>query len=97
MTAGEIAVGIGLILGLFTGIAAFFGGLMNANYLFAGTVSINPLLFVLSTWLVLAWRVAGYYGLDRWGLPALGVSARFRRNEARTVETPAPAFAEARD
>jgi len=70
---GETAVGIGLILGLFTGIAAFFGGLMNANYLFAGTVSVNPILFVLATWLVLAWRVAGYYGLDYWVLPAVGV------------------------
>lgn len=73
ITLGEIAVGLGLILGLFTGIAAFFGGLMNANYLLAGTVSTNPILFILATWLVLAWRVAGYYGLDRWVLPALGV------------------------
>jgi thiosulfate dehydrogenase [quinone] large subunit len=73
ITLGEVAVGIGLILGLFTGIAAFFGGMMNANYLLAGTLSTNPLLFILSTWLVLAWRVAGYYGVDRWLLPALGV------------------------
>lgn len=73
ITLGEIAVGLGLILGLFTGIAAFFGGLMNANYLLAGTVSTNPILFILSTWLVLAWRVAGYYGLDYWVLPAVGV------------------------
>src|SRR5437763_5470899 len=57
ITFGEILVGLGLIVGLFTGIAAFFGGLMNANYLLAGTVSVNPLLFVLATWLVLAWRV----------------------------------------
>ncbi len=70
---GEIAVGIGLVLGLLTGIAAFFGGLMNANYLLAGTVSTNPTLFILATWLVLAWRVAGYWGLDRWVLPAVGV------------------------
>ena len=69
---GEVLVGLGLIVGLFTGIAAFFGGLMNANYLMAGTVSSNPLLFILATWLVLAWRVAGYWGLDRYLLPALG-------------------------
>jgi thiosulfate dehydrogenase [quinone] large subunit len=73
VAAGEFLVGLGLILGLFTGIAAFFGGLMNASYLLAGTVSVNPLFFILATWLVLAWRVAGYYGLDRWVLPALGV------------------------
>jgi len=45
---------------------------MNVNYLMAGTVSTNPLLFVLATWLVLAWRVAGWWGLDRWLLPRLG-------------------------
>ncbi len=33
----ELAVGLGLIVGVLTGIAAFFGGLMNMNYLFAGT------------------------------------------------------------
>lgn len=69
---GEIAVGLGLILGLLTGIAAFFGGLMNVTFLFAGTVSSNPLLFVFATWLVMAWKVAGWYGLDRWALPFLG-------------------------
>src|SRR5205807_5123704 len=57
---GETAVGIGLILGLFTGVAAFFGGTMSANYLLAGTISTNPALFILATWLVLGWKVAGY-------------------------------------
>lgn len=69
---GELLVGLGLIVGLFTGIAAFFGGLMNVSFLFAGTLSSNPLLFVLATWLVLAWKVAGWYGLDRWALSYLG-------------------------
>jgi thiosulfate dehydrogenase (quinone) large subunit len=73
VTFGEIAVGIALILGLFTGIAAFFGGFMNASYLLAGTVSTNPLLFILATLLVLAWRTAGYWGLDYWLLPRIGV------------------------
>jgi thiosulfate dehydrogenase [quinone] large subunit len=69
---GELLVGVALILGLFTGIAAFCGSLMNVSYLLAGTVSVNPVMFVLATWLVLAWRVAGWWGLDRWVLPALG-------------------------
>jgi thiosulfate dehydrogenase [quinone] large subunit len=72
VTIGELLVGIGLILGIFTGIAAFFGSFMNANYLFAGTVSINPLFFVIGTWLVLAWKTAGWLGLDHWVLPAMG-------------------------
>ena len=87
---GEVLVGLGLIVGLFTGIAAFFGGLMNANYLLAGTVSSNPILFILASWLVLAWRVAGYWGLDRWALPLLGVPGAagtlFRRNTAAPAD-----------
>ena len=74
VTFGEFMVGLALILGLFTGIAAFFGGFMNASYIFAGVTGANPLMFILATWLVLAWRVAGYWGLDRWALPRLGVS-----------------------
>lgn len=73
---GELLVGIALILGLFTGIAAFIGSFMNANYLLAGAVSINPILFVIATWLVLAWKTAGWWGLDRWVLPALGTPWR---------------------
>ena len=72
VTYGEMLVGIALILGIFTGIAAFFGSFMNMNYLLAGTVSVNPILFVLQLFLILAWRIAGWYGLDRYILPLLG-------------------------
>ena len=78
VTFGEILVGLALIFGLFTGIAAFFGGFLNAAFLLAGTVSANPWMFILATWLVLAWRTAGYLGLDFWVLPRLGVL--FNRN-----------------
>ncbi|MFI5261080.1 MAG: DoxX family membrane protein [Candidatus Limnocylindrales bacterium] len=73
ITLGELAVGIGLIVGLLTGIAAFFGVTMNMSYLLAGSASVNPIMFAFSVGLMLAWRVAGYYGLDRWVLPMLGV------------------------
>jgi thiosulfate dehydrogenase [quinone] large subunit len=69
---GEVLVGVAMILGLFTGIAAFFGAFMNMNYLFAGTVSINPFMFLLELFLILAWRVAGWWGLDKYVLPYLG-------------------------
>ncbi len=69
---GELLVGVALILGLLTGIAAFFGAFMNMNYLLAGTVSINPVLFFLELFLILGWRVAGWFGLDRFALPKLG-------------------------
>jgi len=70
---GELAVGVALMLGAFTGIAAFFGAFMNLNYLFAGTISVNPLLLLIELFLILAWRNAGWLGLDRWLLPWLGV------------------------
>jgi thiosulfate dehydrogenase [quinone] large subunit len=73
VTYGEILVGVGLILGLFTGIAAFFGTVMNGSYLLAGTVSINPILFALASLIVLAWKTAGWYGLDRWVLSYIGM------------------------
>ena len=73
---GETLVGIALILGLFTGVAAFFGSFMNVNYLMAGAVSTNPILFAIATWLVLGWKIAGWWGLDRWILPALGTPWR---------------------
>lgn len=73
---GEALVGLALILGIFTGIAAFFGSFMNLSYLLAGTVSINPVLFIIATWLVLAWKTAGWWGLDRWVLSALGTPWR---------------------
>lgn len=73
---GETLVGVALILGIFTGIAAFFGSFMNMNYLLAGAVSTNPILLILAIFLVLAWKTAGWLGLDRWVLPALGTPWR---------------------
>lgn len=69
---GEVAVGVGLLLGALTGIAAFFGAFMNMSFLLAGSASTNPVMFTLAVGLMLAWKVAGYYGLDRYLLPILG-------------------------
>lgn len=69
---GELIVGIALILGAFVGIAAFFGAFMNWNFMLAGTASTNPMLFTVEILLILAWKVAGYYGFDRYLLPMLG-------------------------
>ena len=73
---GEILVGLGLILGALTGIAAFFGALMNMSFLLAGSASTNPVVFTAAIGLILAWRVAGWYGLDRYLLPMLGTPWR---------------------
>jgi thiosulfate dehydrogenase (quinone) large subunit len=69
---GETAVGIALIVGAFTAIAALFGATMNFNFMLAGSASTNPVLFIIAILMILAWKTAGYIGLDRWLLPALG-------------------------
>lgn len=73
---GEILVGAALLVGLFTGLSAFLGLFMNINFMLAGALSVNPILFTLSILLMLAWRVAGYWGIDYWLLPKLGVPWR---------------------
>jgi thiosulfate dehydrogenase [quinone] large subunit len=92
VTLGEIAVGVGLILGALTGIAAFFGALMNVSYLLAGSTSSNPVLFTFAIGLILAWKVAGYYGLDRYLLPRLGTPWQpgnlFRRGQGTGAPAP---------
>ena len=69
IAVGEVLVGLGLIVGLFTGLAAFFGFFMNLNFLLAGTVSVNPIWLVLALGIMLAHRVAGHWGLDRYAKP----------------------------
>ena len=73
---GEILVGVALILGAFTGIAAFFGAFMNWNYIMAGSASTNGLLLVIAVGLVIGWKITGWIGLDRWLLPMLGTPWR---------------------
>lgn len=72
ITLAELAVGIALIAGMLTGFAAFLGGFLNFNYMMAGSASINPVLYTASIMLLLAWKVAGHAGVDRWLLPLLG-------------------------
>jgi len=76
IVAGELLVGVGLLFGGLVGIAAFFGALMNMSFLMAGTVSTNPVLFFAGILLILAWKNAGYLGLDRFLLPAFGTPWR---------------------
>ncbi len=91
---GELFIGVALILGAFTGIAAFFGGFMNWNFMMAGSASSNPLLFVISLGLIMAWKVSGNIGLDYWLLRKLGTPWMLRREGETGIEgqtAPAPA------
>lgn len=72
---GEVFVGIALILGLFTNIAALGGILMNFAFLFSGTTSTNPQMVLLTIFLLVAGANAGRYGLDRYILPLLQKNA----------------------
>lgn len=69
---GELLVGIGLIVGAFTGFAALAGAVMNFSFMLAGTASTNPVLFLAAILLIMAWKTAGWIGVDRWLLPELG-------------------------
>jgi thiosulfate dehydrogenase [quinone] large subunit len=69
---GEVIVGLALIIGAFTAVAAFFGATMNFSFLLAGSASTNPVMLIIAIFLVLGWKVAGLIGVDRWLLPALG-------------------------
>ncbi len=87
---GEVIIGIMLIVGAFVGIAAFLGAFLNWNFIMAGTASTNAVLMVAAIVLILAWKTAGWYGLDRYLLTRLGTpwnSPLFQRN--RTQAPPA--------
>ena len=87
---GEAAVGIMLILGLFVGVAAFFGAFMNWNYIMAGSASSNGLLGLAAILLILAWKTAGYYGLDRWILPRVGMTWQEPKPVPVRIRSPQP-------
>jgi thiosulfate dehydrogenase [quinone] large subunit len=72
ISIGEFMIGVALILGIFTGFAALMGGFMNWNFMMAGSASVNPMFFAISVLLVLAWKVAGYFGVDYFLIPWSG-------------------------
>jgi thiosulfate dehydrogenase [quinone] large subunit len=86
ITFGELFVALGLILGAFVGLAAAGGLLMNLAFLFAGTTSTNPLLAALGVLLILAWKNAGWVGLDRYLLPMLGTP--WKQSQPKAVSPP---------
>jgi thiosulfate dehydrogenase [quinone] large subunit len=71
ITLSELAIGALLILGLFTGAAAVAGIVLNLIYMFTGSAGVNPAFALVALLLILAWRNAGYIGLDRFALPAV--------------------------
>jgi thiosulfate dehydrogenase [quinone] large subunit len=77
---GEVAIGVLLIVGLFTGIAAGLGATLNFSFMFSGSAGVNPAFLLAQVLLVAGWRVAGYLGADAWVLPRVrGAEARIGR------------------
>ncbi|WP_156816879.1 hypothetical protein [Salsuginibacillus kocurii] len=56
---------------MFTVYAAFFGSVMNFAFLFAGTVSTNPLIILLAIFLMAGGHNSGRFGGDRYVQPHL--------------------------
>ncbi len=88
---GEMAIGVMLIIGLFTGLVALCGLALNVIYMFTGSAGVNPAYAVLEVPLVLAWRNAGYLGLDRYAIDAAWWKRHFGRASARGGHRRAPA------
>jgi thiosulfate dehydrogenase [quinone] large subunit len=86
VAVGEVVIGIALILGLFSGIFAFLGLILNFSFVFSGSAGVNPAFILVGLLLVLAWRNAGWIGLDRFLLPRLGTPWQ-RTVTARTDRT----------
>ncbi|MHB1652020.1 MAG: DoxX family membrane protein [Desulfitobacteriaceae bacterium] len=68
---GEVLIGLGLILGCFTALAAFFGLVMNFTFMLTGTISTNPPMAL--GFLLLLVLGAGIYeiGVDRFFMKKL--------------------------
>ncbi|OUN00069.1 MAG: Crp/Fnr family transcriptional regulator [Paenibacillaceae bacterium ZCTH02-B3] len=68
---GELLIGLGLILGVLTSAAAFFGLMLNFLFMFAGTVSSNPWMALIGVIVLAAGANAGKWGGDYFLLPWL--------------------------
>jgi thiosulfate dehydrogenase (quinone) large subunit len=62
-------------------------------FLLAGTVSANPVLVLLGMLLMLAWKNAGYIGLDRFLLPVVGTPWQRSAEPSRTSTLKAASLA----
>ena len=90
ISIGEFMIGVALILGIFTGFSAFMGGFMNWNFIMAGSASVNPMFLAVSILLVIAWKVAGYFGADYALIPWLAalLGTKEKRYEPIPVRAP---------
>ncbi|HXL92151.1 MAG TPA: DoxX family membrane protein [Streptosporangiaceae bacterium] len=92
VAVSELAIGILLILGLLTGAAAVAGLVLNVIYMFSGSSGVNPAYAIVAVFLILAWRNAGYIGLDRFAFPMMRGRPRPAPRMIQPVEPAPPAL-----
>ena len=71
----ELVVAIALVVGMLTGVAAFFGALMNFDHMLVHACRQRldqPAALPAGVLLIRARKTAGWSGLGCWVLPALG-------------------------
>jgi thiosulfate dehydrogenase [quinone] large subunit len=71
--------------------AAFAGLTLNLVYMFTGSAGVNPAYAIVSVFLILAWRNAGYLGLDGFALPMARAGLRRKRPVTGLTAPPLPA------
>ncbi len=86
----EFLGGIALMLGLLTGLTALLLAFLNFNYMLAGSAGLNPVYMLLAILLVVAWKNAGWWGLDRFILRASDPPAKPGSLVAGNTSSPLP-------
>ncbi|MBU9710206.1 Crp/Fnr family transcriptional regulator, partial [Bacillus tamaricis] len=72
-------------LGVLTTAAAFFGIMMNFAFMFAGTISSNPWMVLLTVFILAAGYNAGRIGGDHWVMPYIKETV-FKGKFSKTVD-----------
>lgn len=81
---GEALIGIALLLGVLTALAAFAGVAASVVAMLAGIANPPLLPLLAAAALTVGWRESGRIGFDRWLLPAIGFGRDARRVRAQT-------------
>ncbi len=64
VSLAELAVGIGLVLGLFTRVAALGGLVLGFTYVMSGTASVNAFYALFAIVILTMWRTSSWIGVD---------------------------------
>lgn len=63
---------------------------LSSSFVFAGAAGTDPAMIVVSLLLILAWRSAGWCGVDRWLLPRCGCRCELAVRQEPRIEAVVP-------